>query len=370
MKILFAGGGTAGHINPAVAIANYIKQKENLEVLFVGTEEGMEKELVPKNGYKINFIKIHGFERKFSFGNIKNLFEIFGSIRQSRKIIKDFKPDIVIGTGGYVTGPVLFAAAKMGIPTIVHESNAYPGVTVRILSKFVDIVALGMEGAKDYIKSAKRIETTGNPIRPSILDTDAFSAKRKLGLDERPTVLIFGGSLGASYFNKIAAEWVSSVAAEKKIQVIMASGKNNQYEKVIRTFNDNNINLKDYPQIKICEYIYDMDLALNACDLIIARSGSSVSEMTALAKPAVLIPSPNVAGNHQEFNARAVEKSGGAVVILENELNSSSLKTAVERIIYDKAVLNNMQKGAKKIGITNATERIYALVKELTQDIK
>ncbi len=369
MRILFAGGGTAGHINPAVAIANYIKQfDKNLEVLFVGTEEGMEKTLVPKSGFDIKFIKIHGFERRINFQNIKNLFEILGSINASKKIIKEFSPDIVIGTGGYVTGPVLYAAAKLKIPTLVHESNAYPGVTIRILSRYVDIVALGMKEAEKYIGSAKRIEVTGNPIRPSILSTDSFTAKRKLGLDEHPTVLIFGGSLGASYFNKIAVEWISKIAKDNNIQIIMASGRNNQFEKVMNTFEENGIKLSDYPHIRVSEYIYDMDLALNACDLIIARSGSSVSEMTALGKPAILVPSPNVAGNHQEYNARAVESSGGAVVILEKDLNSEVLLKTVNGILFDRNVLKNMRSGAKKIGICNATERIYSLVKELTEN--
>ncbi len=369
MRILFAGGGTAGHINPAVAVANYIKSKEpDSEFLFIGTESGMESTLIPKQGYNIKFIKIHGFERKLSLKNIKTVTEIFSGIRNAKKIIREFKPDVVMGTGGYVTGPVLFAAAQMKLPTLVHEANAYPGVTIRILSKYADIVALSMAEAKKFVPKAKQIEITGNPVRPSILAGNQFSAKCKLGLDERKVVLIFGGSLGAEKINDVAADWISGILDQEKYQIIMSTGKNNQYQRVIRRFESNDVSLENHPEIKVSEYIYDMDLALNAADLIIARSGGSVSEMTALGKAAILIPSPYVAGNHQEHNARAVERSGGAVVICESELCVEKLAETVENILGDDKVLEEMSKGSKKIGIPDATDRIYKLLKELTRN--
>ncbi len=366
MRILFAGGGTAGHINPAVAVANYIREKEpDSEFLFIGTEKGMESTLVPRQGYEIRFIKIHGFERKLSLKNVKTVGEIFGGIRAVKKIIKEFKPDVVVGTGGYVTGPVLFAATRMKLPTLVHEANAYPGVTIRILSRFVDIVALSMAEAKKFIPKSKRIEVTGNPVRPSILSCNRAEARKKLGIDDEKAVLIFGGSLGAAKINEVAADWISKIAVEDKYRVIMSTGKNNQYERVMERFAQNGIKLEKYPRISVSEYIYDMDLALNAADLIIARSGGSVSEMTALGKAAILIPSPYVAGNHQEHNARAVEKSGGAIVICESELNVEKLSEAVKRVLEDETVLEAMQKGSKSIGVPDATDKIYRLVKEL-----
>lgn len=369
MRILFAGGGTAGHINPAIAVANYIKQKEpDSEFLFIGTENGMEKNLIPKQGYHIEFIKIHGFERKLSFRNIKTVGEIFDGIRRVKKIIKEFKPDVVMGTGGYVTGPVLFAAAMMKYPTLVHEANAYPGATIRILSRFVDVVALSMKDAEEFLPHSHRVELTGNPVRPSILAENQFSAKRKLGLDEGKVILIFGGSLGAQKINDVAVDWISSIADARNYQIIMSTGKNNQYESVISRFQKNGINLDKYPRISVSEYIYDMDLALNAADLIIARSGGSVSEMTALGKAAILIPSPYVAGNHQEHNARAVEKSGGAVVICEKDLSQETLSRTVEHILGDEDVLVKMSRGSKSIGIVDATDKIYKLLKELSKD--
>lgn len=371
MRILFAGGGTAGHINPAVAVANFIKEKDpECEILFVGTKQGMESTLIPKQGYEIRYITIHGFERKLSLKNVKTVGEIFSSVRAAKQIIKEFRPDVVMGTGGYVTGPVLYAARQMKIPALVHESNAYPGVTVRILSRYVDVVALAMKEAAAFLPKSKRIEITGNPIRPSILKCNKADAKKSLGLDERKVILVFGGSLGANKINETVADWISSDARDGRFQIIVSAGKNNQYEKVLRRLEKNGFDLKNNGHVRVHEYIYDMDLALNAADLIIARSGSSVSEMTALGKPAILIPSPYVAGNHQEHNARAVEASGGAVVITENELSADVLRKAVEKILGDNETLFEMSRNAKKIGICDATDKLYAILNELSENRK
>lgn len=369
MRLLLTGGGTAGHINPAVSIAEMIKQKEaDSEILFVGTEEGMEKELIPRYGYNIKFINIHGFKRSFSPYNIKIMAELAVSIRKSMKIIRDFKPDAVVGTGGYVTGPVLYAASKMKIPSMVHESNAYPGVTVRLLSNKVDIVALAMKEAEKYLKNPKRVEITGNPIRKSIVEIDKAEARKKLGIDDRKTVLIFGGSLGADYFNSVVCEYICDcIKSGKDYLFIMSAGKNNRYEKLFKKFSENGINPDNCKSLRLSEYIYDMEYALNAVDLIIARSGSSVSEMLAAGKPAVLIPSPNVAGNHQEHNARAVEAAGAAVVITEDRLCCESLKKEAERILGNDALRKKMSDAAKKTAVTDATEKLCRLLFELRQ---
>lgn len=369
MRLLLTGGGTAGHINPAVSIAEMMKQKdEKTEILFVGTENGMEKELIPRYGYDIKFIKIHGFKRSLSLDNVKVMAELLTSIHKSKKIIKDFKPDAVVGTGGYVTGPVLYAAAKMKISTMVHESNAYPGVTVRLLSDKVDIVALAMKEAQKFLKNPKRVEITGNPIRKSIVDIKRDEARKKLGLDEKKTVLIFGGSLGADYFNSVVCDYIcDAVKTGKDYRFIMSAGKNNRYEKLFNKFKENGVNPEECENLTLSEYIYDMEYALNAVDLIIARSGSSVSEMLAAGKPAVLIPSPNVAGNHQEHNARAVEAAGAAVVITEDKLSCETLKAQAERILEDDALRSRMSAAAEKTAVTDATERLCTLLYELTE---
>ena len=366
MRILFAGGGTAGHINPAVAVANYIKEKEpESEFLFVGTKEGMESTLIPKQGYDIRFIKIHGFKRSLSLSNAKVLAELVSGTLKAMTIIKKFKPQAVVGTGGYVAGPVLLAASIMGLPTLIHEANAFPGVTVRMVSKFADVVALSMIEAAKFLKPGTRIEVTGNPVRPSILSINQKEAKEKLDLDDRHTVLIFGGSLGAEKINEVAADWISEIAPQRKYQIIMSTGKNNHYESVLTSFKKNGIDLEKFPELRVSEYIYDMDLCLNAADLIIARSGGSVSEMTALGKAAILIPSPYVAGNHQLHNARAVESSGGAKVILEDELSKEKLKSVATQILEDETLLKNMSEASAKIGIKDATDKIYRILKEL-----
>ena len=367
MKILFAGGGTAGHINPALAIANYICGREKTEIAFVGTAEGLEAELIPRLGHKLSLIKIHGFERSLNLQNFKNIFELPASYAASKKIIREFKPDIVIGTGGYVCGPVLLAASRMKISTLIHESNAYPGVTTRLLAGKVDTVAIGAKPAENYIKSAKRVIYTGNPVRPSILSTETFDARRRLGLDPRPYIVFFGGSLGARDFNRAVVDWICSVADKKEYQIKMGTGKLSQYGAVLDRFKENGVDPDECSDIDVSEYIYDMDVVMSAADLVVCRAGAStLSELTALGKPSILVPSPYVTANHQEHNARAVEKEGGARVILEKELTAESLGAVIDELAHDKKKLAEMRRCAKGAGTTKATEEIYNEVKRLT----
>ncbi len=366
MRILFAGGGTAGHINPALAIANYISEREESEIAFVGTEEGLEAELIPRLGHKLSLIKIHGFERKFNLQNFKNIFELPKSIIDSKRIIREFKPDIVIGTGGYVSGPVLYAAAKLNIPTLIHESNAYPGVTTRILSGCVDVVALGSAAAKQYLKKYNKIIHTGNPVRPSILSTGEFEARRILKLDERPFIVFFGGSLGARDFNTAVVDWICEVGELKKYRIMMGTGKFFQYDAVMDRFKKNGFDLNKHGDVEVCEYIYDMDVVMSAADLVVSRAGAStLSELTALGKPAVLVPSPYVTANHQEHNARELENAGAAKVILEKDFSPETLKNAVSELVDDNQRLIAMKKASKSIGTTSATDEIYREAKRL-----
>lgn len=366
MRILFAGGGTAGHINPALAIANYISEKEPCEIAFVGTDEGLEAELIPRLGHKLSLIKIHGFERKLNVQNFKNIFELPISISASKRIVRDFKPDIVIGTGGYVAGPVLYAAAKLGVPTLIHESNAYPGVTTKILSGYVDVVALGSAAAEKYLKKYKKIIHTGNPVRPSILSTGEFEARRKLGLDERPFIVSFGGSLGARDFNAAIVDWISLAAENKKYKILMGTGKFHQYDAVMNKFKENGFDVDAHSDVTVSEYIYDMDVVMSAADLVVARAGAStLSELTALGKPAILVPSPYVTANHQEHNARELERAGAARVILEKDFTAETLNQAVTELADDKQKLTAMKKASKAMGTTAAAEEIYKEAKRL-----
>lgn len=372
MRFLFAGGGTAGHINPALAIANRLcDMYPNTEIRFVGTKEGLEAGLIPHSGYPLEFIKVHGFERKYSLKTVKTVTEIPFAVAASKRIIKEFRPDAVIGTGGYVCGPVLYAAARLKLPTLVHESNAFPGITTKILSQYIDEVAIGIEAGEKYLPKAKKIVFTGNPVRPSMLTVESFAARRKLGIDEKPFIVIFGGSLGARDFNRAIADWICSAAAGDKYRILMGTGKNNQYDAVMNRFKENGFDIDAHPNVTVSEYIYDMDVAMNAADLVISRAGAStLAELTAIGKPAILVPSPYVTDNHQEHNARAVESGGGAVVIAEAELTAEKIDEAVASIAGDRKRLAAMGEASAKMGVRDSADRICAEIIKLVKNKK
>lgn len=369
MRLLFAGGGTAGHINPALALANYFCAKEpDVEIRFVGTAEGLETGLIPRAGYPLDFIRIHGFNRSMSVQNLKNIAELPVAIHAAGRLIKKFQPDAVIGTGGYVCGPTLYAAAHKGIPTLVHESNAFPGITTKLLAGCVDTVALGVEDAKQYLGKAKHILVTGTPIRPALLEGSEFESRRKLNLDSRPFVVFFGGSLGARDFNKTVVDWICQTAKEGKYQIMMGTGKLHQYEDVMARFTENGVNLKEFPHVQICEYIYDMNVVMRAADVVVSRAGAStLCELTALGKPSILVPSPYVTDNHQEHNARAVERGGGARVLLEQEFTPERLAKTLGEMIDNRETLFAMKQAAEKMGHVDATEVLYREVKRLME---
>lgn len=363
MKVLLTGGGTAGHINPAIAIANYIKENEkNAEFLFVGTERGLEKTLVPKCGYNIKFIDVLGLKRSLTLKNIKVLYNYIKSFSDAKKIISEFDPDVVIGTGGYVCAPVVKAAAKLKIPTLIHEQNVFPGLAVKMLSNTADITAISFEETRDMMK-AKKMVLTGNPLRPNLLkEIDKTALRNKYGFDEKPLVLIFGGSLGAPCINRALAQML-----DKKLDfnLIASTGEKN-YEDTMNLIKDSNVDIDSMSNVKILPYLYDMEEIFGGADLIVGRAGAiTVSEITALGKAAVLIPSPYVAHNHQEYNARYLEKNGAATVIMENELTGQVLLDKINEILKNEKTLSNMSSDSKKIGISDACDKIYVCIKNL-----
>lgn len=362
MKVLIAGGGTAGHINPGLAIAKYIKQKlPDSEILFAGTENGLEKNLIPREGFELKLIRVKGFKRKLSLDSLVSVKELFNGIMDAKKLINSFKPDIVIGTGGYVCGPVLFMASRMKIPTLVHEQNAFPGVTNRILSRFVNTVAISFKEAKDYFKHSKNIVFTGNPIRNEILEVEKVSARKKLEVDQDASlVVIFGGSRGAKKVNDNVVEMLKE-HHDESYSVIFATG-DAQFEEVKEQLGE-----VDMKNIKVVPYIYNMAEVLAAADLVVSRAGAiTVSELAALGTPSILIPSPYVTANHQEFNARALEVQGAAVIFLEKNLSSNLLHQQIKSLLGDKEQLQKMARSAKKIAVTNAAERLFSIIQSLT----
>ena len=368
MKILLAGGGTAGHINPALAIAGFIKSKRpDTEFLFIGNKGGMEQRLVPQAGFPIKSITISGFKRSFSpksmVENVKTVTRTFTSSHEAKKIIAEFKPDICIGTGGYVSGPVVRTAAKMGIPCIIHEQNAYPGVTNKMLSKSVKKVMVAVPDAKKYFPKSD-IVITGNPVRGEILTVDKAEARKQLRLDERPVVLSFGGSLGARKVNEAVADLIARSGKDGKYQHIHAYGSYGEWFPSLVKEKGALISVCD--NLDIRPYIDNMPECMAAADLVICRAGAiTLSEIQAMGKPAILIPSPNVAENHQYHNAMALVNAGAAEIIEESELTGELLMRKADEMLLDPEKLNNISENSRKTAITDANERIYSVVKKV-----
>ena len=364
MRVLLTGGGTAGHINPAIAIANYIKEKEPCsEFLFVGTERGLEKTLVPKCGYDIKFIDVMGLRRSLSVENIKVFINYVKSTGVAKRIIKNFKPDVVIGTGGYVCAPVVKAAASLKIPTLIHEQNVFPGLAIKMLAGKADITAISFEETRDMM-NAKKIVLTGNPLRPDLFAVhDIDLVRAQYGFDEKPIVLMFGGSLGAEKMNEALVQMIE----ENRIRDfnLIASTGERHYESISESIKKTT-DLTKVKNIKVVPYIYNMEEIFFAADVVVGRAGAiTVSEITALGKAAVLIPSPYVAHNHQEYNARYLEKNGAAKVVLENEVSGERISEEISSILKNKETLAKMQSDSKKIGIADACETIYNYIKEM-----
>ena len=364
MRILFAGGGTGGHINPAISIADYIRKKEkDFEALFIGTQHGLETKLVPKAGYPIQYIDICGFDRKRLWRNASVLCKLVKSRQDCRNILREFKPDAVVCTGGYVSGPVAMAAAKLHIPAIIHEQNVYPGLTVRGAEKYVKYVAVSFSETTKHMKIPEKCVLTGNPIRAEILKTNYADARKKLNLSQKPFVLVFGGSLGAAKINETMIGVLKKMSAEHKVQILFGTGDRN-YNEIAQKLREQKIELdKD---IQVVPYIDNMDVVMSAADLVVARSGAiTVSEIAALGKPSILIPSPNVVRNHQEQNAREFEAKGAAAVITEDGLSAESLYAKIMEMVSDPAALVKMGKNVKLLAKTDALEEIYQLVKKM-----
>lgn len=364
MKILFAGGGTAGHINPALSIANYIKEKDpEFEALFVGTKRGLEKKLVPDAGYNIEYIDIRGFDRRNLFKNFAVIKKLYSSRKRCRQIIREFKPDAVVCTGGYVSGPVAMAAHKMGVGAIIHEQNVYPGLTVKGSQNYVKYVAVSFPETEQYIKNKEKCVLTGNPVRGEILRADYEKSRQKLGLSQKPFVLVFGGSLGAQKINETVVDIIPKLVADGKIQLLFGTGEKN-YAQIKKQLDG--ISLGE--DIKVVPYIDNMSEVMASADLVVARSGAiTVSEIAVMGKPSILIPSPNVVRNHQEQNARAFEKEGAATVICENELTPEVLYNKIRDLTGDKKTLLQMSENVKKLANPDALEKLYELVKKCTK---
>ncbi len=368
MHILFAGGGTAGHINPALAVAGYIREQHpNAHISYIGTPDKLEAKLVPEKGYNFRSIEVAGFQRRITVKNIgRNISAVrkmFTSSLEARKILKELQPDVVVGTGGYVSGPVLREAAALGIKTAIHEQNAFPGVTTKMLVDKVDAVMLAMPEARAHLKLKREPIVTGNPVRRELLGVTRKQAREMLGLDNRPLILSFGGSLGARRINEAVLELIKWHNGSGKLYHIHGCGSAG-YKTMLENLKQQGITPAE--EVDVREYISDMDICMAAADLVICRAGAiTLSEIGVCGKPAILIPSPYVAENHQYHNAMTLKRAGAAELIEEKDLSGEALIKEVEGLIENKARLEKMSAAAQKCAIADANERIYEVIMKL-----
>jgi len=372
MNILFTCGGTAGHVNPAIALARIFQQRHpGCRVLFVGADGGMENRLVPKEGYEIKTVTITNFRRSLTpeniVHNLTTLVNMQTSKKQARAILDEFQPDLVVGTGGYASYPVVMQAAKRHIPTAVHESNALPGLTTKALSKVVDRVMVGFEDSRKHYADPDKVVVTGTPVRGDFFQYTRQQAREKLGLgDDRPLLLSYWGSLGASEMNRQMAQFLL-LEQQAGCPFHHIHGAGRDYAQLMEQLDRLGVQAKE-GALQVREYIYDMSLVMAAADLVLCRAGAStISELTAIAKPAVLVPSPNVTANHQEKNARVLEREGGAVVLLEKDSSGQVLFDLARELLGDAKRRDSMCRALNRVGTSDAGERIYDTLMELVR---
>ncbi|MBR2668002.1 MAG: UDP-N-acetylglucosamine--N-acetylmuramyl-(pentapeptide) pyrophosphoryl-undecaprenol N-acetylglucosamine transferase [Oscillospiraceae bacterium] len=364
MKLLFTCGGTAGHIYPAVAVAKAFRARfPDAEILFVGADGEMETRLVPREGFPIRTVTIAGFSRRLKpshiLFNLKTLRKLRVSHRQAAAILDEYRPDLVIGTGGYASYPLVRAATARHIPTMIHESNAVPGLTTKRLAKKADRVLVNYEECRRHYPHPDRVLVTGTPIRGEFFSLGRREAREKLGLPpEKPLVLSYWGSLGARDMNHQMEEFIRLVCADDAFCHLHAAGKVG-YTWLPDRIRELGVDLSAHPDVRLVEFIYDMPAAMAAADLVISRAGAStLAELTGLAKPCILVPSPHVTNNHQERNARLLEARGGAVVITEAESSGALLYEKARSLLEDPEKLRAMKQAQSGLSAPDAAERI------------
>lgn len=371
MKVLLTCGGTAGHINPAVAVASkLINDNPDCEILFVGAQDRMETKLVPEEGFEISTVKITNISRSISvkglIHNFNTVRNVFLSTSQAKEIIKSFRPDVVIGTGGYVCYPVLTAASSLHIPTIIHESNAQPGLTTKLLAKKADRILVGFEHCREAYSDSNKVIVTGTPVRQAFYERDDDEARNETEAEGKPLVLSFWGSLGAEHMNNVMLDLIPLIK-KKQFQLIHVTGS--MYYKM---FMEKLVQIiPDYTNrgVEIHEYLHDMPRVMKTADLVICRAGAStLSELTFIGKPSILVPSPNVTANHQEKNARMLEKDGAAKVLLEGEFDAEKLLQEINLMINDRKTLSRMGKSAANLSQKDAAEKICCIIRSVARE--
>ncbi len=369
MRVIIAAAGTAGHINPGIAIANKIKQEEsNSKIVFIGTTRGLENDLVPKAGYELKTIHAYGLSKKLSLDNLKKMYKTLKGYGEAKKIIQEFKPDIVIGTGGYICGATISAAHSLKIPTMLHESNAFPGKAVKMLAKKTDTILVSFEDAIPRITKARKVVYTGTPVKikkQTYGEQEKNRILKEVGLNQtKPIVIVSGGSQGAQKINEAMVEIIKN-KWNKGYQMIWAAGPK-QFDGIKESLENLSININHIEGMKIMPYIYNMEEIMNVADMAIGRAGAmTVTEIANLGKPAILVPLPNVSHNHQLYNAKVLEKIGAAKIIVNEELTGEKLNSQIQEIITDKSKMQKMGENALRVSNHMVEDKIYQEIKKL-----
>ncbi|MFD2116221.1 undecaprenyldiphospho-muramoylpentapeptide beta-N-acetylglucosaminyltransferase [Paenibacillus yanchengensis] len=365
MRIVLTGGGTGGHIYPALAIGKYMRQQhQQTELLYIGTERGLESKIVPDSNIPFEAIEITGFRRSISVENVKTVIRFLKGTQRAKQLLKQFRAEVVVGTGGYVCGPVVYAAAKLGIPTFIHEQNAIPGLTNKFLSQYASAVGISFEQSSSLFPKAKQVSLTGNPCATNVLETRAGEGLKQLSLPrDAEMVIMVGGSRGAKAFNDALLEMAEYLPKLAPLTFVFITGEL-YYESTLAKLQA--MGVRQSKNLIVLPYAHQMPALLRDAKLVISRSGaSSLAEMTALGLPSILIPSPNVTNNHQEANARTLVDAGAAELILEKELSGKKLYATIERIFTNKDRLSQMSEAARKLAVPDAALRIDQILQAI-----
>lgn len=371
MNLVFTCGGTGGHINPALAVAKMFRERyPECNILFIGAD-GMEQDLVPREGFRLETLKIAGFQRKLTpkalAENVKTALNLAGALRKAKRLLREFRADAVIGTGGYASFPALRAGIRLGIPTVVHESNAVPGLATRLVADKVTRILVSFEACRKNYSRPENVVVTGTPCREEFLYLDRTRARKDLNLDEKPLVVSCWGSLGAREMNKKIADFMALEAGSDAFRHIHATGSYG-WKWMPDYVKERGVELSETPNVEMREYIYDMPTVMAAADLMICRAGAAtISELTVSGTPAIIVPSPNVTDNHQEKNARVLEDCGAAVVLRENECTGEILYRTAAQLLEQPQRLRSMRENLAKLAVVDSTERIVNTVLGLIQ---
>ncbi|MBE6984263.1 MAG: UDP-N-acetylglucosamine--N-acetylmuramyl-(pentapeptide) pyrophosphoryl-undecaprenol N-acetylglucosamine transferase [Ruminococcaceae bacterium] len=372
MRVIFTCGGTGGHINPAIAVAKILRErKPNSEILFVGADDGMEMDLVPREGFRLETVTISNYLRSFKPSaichNVQTVFTIRRALRKAKRIIEDFKPDVILGTGGYASFPILSMGTKMGVPTALHEANAVPGLATRMVCDKVDRILVSFAESAEEYKNTDRVTAVGMPVREEFIYTKRAQARKELGIGEEKLIVSAWGSLGAREMNKKIAHFMKLECEESRYRHIHATGSFGWRWMPEYVLNQG-VDLKQHPLVTMQEYIYNMPTVMAAADLIISRAGAStLNEIAAAGTPCIIVPSPNVTNNHQEKNANILQQRGAAVVIREAECDGAVLYQKAKELLEDEARCAKMRTALRQIAVIDSAERIYQIICDLAK---